>query len=175
MVDKTAFLSSIATLILFCFYFIGRIITILSVKRIWRDKVIMGDSNYSQYEIVDAVYNDASTESKIYGILLSREGMRKIRVYKAYNDGDNQFLQKKSRFHAKEKESLLSLDFLNIDQAIAFTIEPGELYPSLIIEYTSFDYMKIRMEWRDNLKNGVYSELVKPVHTVNSFLYYLFR
>ena len=55
MIDKISFLSSVATLILFVFYFIGRIITILSTKRIWKDKVIIGNSDYSEYEVIDDV------------------------------------------------------------------------------------------------------------------------
>ncbi|MPM46234.1 hypothetical protein SDC9_92932 [bioreactor metagenome] len=167
MGNQIAFASSIATLLLFCIYFIGRIITILSVKKIWRDKVILGINDYSQYEIVDIVGDEVSAEPRIVGILLSREGMRNVTVYSVVADTDGLLTQKGKTIYTNE--------FLNIDQAIAFSIETGDLFPSLFIEYTSLDYMKIRMEWRDNLKNGVYSELVWPAHTVRSFLYYLFR
>jgi len=167
MFDQIAFTSSIATLILFCIYFIGRIITILSVKRIWRDKVIIGSNDYSQYDIVDIVGSEENPEPTISGILLSREGMRDVRVYSVMADGNGLLTQKGNMIYTNK--------FLNIDQAIAIAIMTGDLFPSLIIEYTSFDFMKIHMEWRDNLKNGVYSELVRPIHTVKSFLYYLFR
>lgn len=167
MVNQVALISSIATLILFFIYFAGRIITILSVRKIWRDKVTLCASDYSQYEIVDTVGNEISGEEDIIGLLLSREGMRDVKVYSVIADTDGLQTQK--------GELLYTHKFLNIDQAIAFTVETGDLFPSLFIEYTSFDYMKIRMEWRDNLKNGVYSELVQPTHTIKSYLYYLFR
>lgn len=167
MANYISLISSVATLILFVFYFSGRIITILTVNRIWKDKVIIGEHDYSQYEIVDNVYLGESLETTIYGILLSREGMRDITVYAVKTDKNGLLTQKGEQIYRK--------DFLNIDEAIAICTMTGDMFPSLIIEYTSFDYMKICLEWRDNNKNGVFSELVSPKHTVKSFLYYLLR
>ena len=48
-------LASWATLILFFFYFIGRIITICTVKKLWKDKVIFTDELNNQYGVVDEI------------------------------------------------------------------------------------------------------------------------
>lgn len=165
-----SFFSSIATLILFLFYFIGRIITVLSVQRMWKDKVYLYPNKESNYGIVDDIfYDDYSYEHEdiVYGILVSKEGIRDIKIYNVKVNSDGLYIDK--------GELLYKRDFLNIDEAIAFHIEPGELYPTLIVEYVSFDFMKIRFEWRDNLKNGVFSEMVEPKHSIKSFLYYLLR
>lgn len=166
MVDKISLFSSVATLILFAFYFIGRIITIVSVKRIWNDKVILNAHNYEEYEIIDdVVVGENSTVC--YGILLSKGGIRDLKVYDVAYDKDN--------LPTKKEKLLYTNPFINIDHAIAFCVETGDLFPTLIIEYTTFDYMKVRIEWRDNLKSGVFGEFIQPRHTLKSFCYYLFR
>lgn len=166
MVDKISLFSSVATLILFVFYFIGRIITIVSVKRIWNDKVVLDEGNYEKYEVIDDVGVDENSNVR-YGILLSKGGIRDLKVFNVACDQDN--------LPTKKGELLYTNSFLNIDQAIAFCVETGDLFPTLIIEYTTFDYMKVRIEWRDNLKSGVFGEFIQPQHTLKSFCYYLFR
>ena len=63
MVDKISLFSSIATLILFVFYFIGRIITIISVKRVWKDKVIIDGIKNMNFEYINSDYKDLVLES----------------------------------------------------------------------------------------------------------------
>ena len=70
---------------------------------------------------------------------------------------------------------LYERDFLNINQAIRVNIETGEIIPTLIIEYETIEYMKVKLEWIDNMKNGVYSELVTPKNTLKSVLYKLLK
>lgn len=166
MIETISLFSSITTLILFVFYFVGRIITIISVKRIWKDKVILGVSDYQNYEVIDDVVVDKSMQQR-YGILLSKEGIRNLRIYSVVPDRRGLSTQKGKRVYKNP--------FVNIDHAVAICMETGDLYPTLIIEYTTFDYMKVRLEWRDNLKSGVFGEFVKPKHTLRSFCYYLFR
>ena len=166
MIDKISFLSSVATLILFVFYFIGRIITILSTKRIWKDKVIIGNSDYSEYEVIDDVVLGEHDGTR-YGILISKEGIRNLKVYSIDYDVKKLKMQKRKQLYFNP--------FINIDQAVAFEVETGELFFTLMIEYTTFDYMKVVLEWRDNLKSGVFGEFVRPRHTIKSFCYYLFR
>lgn len=160
-------LSSIATLILFSFYFIGRIITTASVKKLWKDKIILKDLENCSYDIVDEIFDSRASCDSIFGLLVSVEGMRNISVFSVDIDYE------KGLFH--KKELLLNRSFLNIDQAIAIHVMPGDLFPTLLIEYTTFDYLKVQLEWRDNLRNGVYSELVQPRHTLKSILYYLLK
>lgn len=165
--EMISFGASIVTLILFMFYFIGRIITIFAVKKIWKDKVILGIFNADEYNIVDEVVDESAQTEYIFGVLLSKEGIRNLNVYKVVPD--------ENRLNTKKGDLLYSRDFLNIDEAIGFRVDTGDLYPTLLIEYESFDYMKIRLWWADNNKNGVFSEMVYPKHTIKSFMYYLLR
>ena len=165
--------ASIATLVLFVFYFIGRIITITATKRLWKDKVlILDDSERAPYNLVDEIYKEERSENEWlnenrYGVIVSKEGIRNLKIYDVKTGIDPTDIKKGELVYQK--------DFLNIDEAVAFYVPPGELFPRLFIEYLSFDFMKIELEWRDNLKSGVYSEFVRPKHTFRSFCYYLFR
>lgn len=158
-------LSAVATMILFLFYFVGRVVTIISIRKIWRDKVVVDLLDYSQYEIIDEVGFDL--EEDIHGVIISKEGIRDLKVFEVVPNSDG-LMTKKGRL-------IYSNQFINIDQSIAIRCCTGDLFPTLIIEYVSFDYMKVKIEWRDNLKSGVLSELVVPKHTVKSFLYYLLK
>ena len=48
-------------------------------------------------------------------------------------------------------------------------------FKPIIIEYETIEYMKVKLEWIDNMKNGVYSELVTPKNTLKSVLYKLLK
>ncbi len=163
-------LASIATILLFFVYFLGRIITICSVKKILKERFIM-DVDYNSlgdYDIVDEVECcQPDMVSNYIGIILSTEGMRNIKVYSVKGNSDGLMMLKDKMIYNR--------DFLNIGQALAVHQETGDLFPTLIIEYETIDYMKVTIEWRDNLKNGVFSEEIYPKHTLKSFLYYLCR
>lgn len=159
-------LASIATLILFLIYFLGRIITILTVKQLWKDKIIINADEYVNYDIVDEVLED-QWEEPIYGLLVSKEGIRNLKVFDVKPDSDG--------IPCKKGNLIYKRSFLNIEQAIAFHVMTGDLFPTLFIEYDSLDFTHVTLEWRDNLKNGVFSELVIPKHTIRSILYYLCR
>ena len=161
MVSEAA---SIATLVLFVMYFIGRIITIFSVRRMWTDEIVFDQKRFGDYGIVDEV---GDMENRIFGLLVTNTGIRKLKIYKPALNSEGLPLD--------NGEQLYSRDFLNVHQAIAVREMTGDLFPALIIEYLTADYMEVRLEWRDNLKNGVYSELVEPRHTGKSILYYLCR
>jgi len=166
-------ISSIATLTLFVIYFVGRIITIVSTRRIWKDRVefVYGTmdtlDNYTRQNCVDQIYVDEFQKTLLYGVLTSVEGIRNISVYTAELDSNDVSVHKGRRIYHR--------DLLNPNQSLVFHVETGELRPTLFIEYTSFDYMKIEFGWQDNLKSGVFSECVEPKHTIKSFLYYLCR
>lgn len=166
--------SAIATMILFSFYLAGRVITILSVSKIWKDKIVIGSEDYSKYDIIDEVdivdkekEDNLEKEDEIQGVIVSKEGIRNIKIYDVVPDEEGLMLQKGDLIYSK--------DFINIDQAIGIHVCTGDLFPTLIIEYITFDYMKVRIEWRDNLKSGVFGEFIRPRHTLKSFLYYFLR
>lgn len=157
-------IASIATLVLFVFYFVGRGITIFMVRKLWKDKIVQGETDYSQYHLVDSIGKE---EDPIYGALISQEGIRDLHVYEMTEDAQG--------IPRKRGKEIYNRNFLNIDEGIAIRRMSGDLFPTLQIEYLSYDYMKVSLEWRDNLKNGVFSEMVHPRHTVRSFFYYLLR
>lgn len=72
-------------------------------------------------------------------------------------------------------ELIYQRDFLNIDQGIKINIETGDIFPTLFIEYETMDFMNVSLKWNDNLKNGVFSEMVVPKNTVRSVLYKLLK
>lgn len=159
-------LASMATLILFLIYFLGRIITIFAVKQLWKDKVVINAEEYTNYDIIDEVPED-QWEEPIYRLLVSREGIRNLKVFGVKPDRDG--------IPCKKGDLIYERSFLNIEQAIAFHVMTGDLFPTLFIEYDGLDFTHVTIEWRDNLKNGVFSELVMPKHTIKSVLYYLCR
>lgn len=59
-------------------YFFGRIITILAVGKIWKDKIYTASKDYSLFNIIDYIsgpdYYDYRRDS-IQGVLVSKEGM----------------------------------------------------------------------------------------------------
>ena len=168
MRDVIADLATWATLILFLFYFIGRIITICTVKRLWRDKVVFSETPGDGYGVVDEV-GERPREGDLgfCAYLVSVEGMRNIRIY----DTDRNDIET----GAHKDKLVYQRDFLNIDQAIKIDIETGELFPTLFIEYETMDFMHVSLEWQDNLKNGVFSEMVVPQNTIRSVLYQLLK
>lgn len=160
-------IASIATLILFLFYLIGRCITILTVNHLWKDKVIIGNCEDTNYGAIEEIRDYNNKNDQPYGYLVSKQGIRDLKVYSA------EFIE--DSFGTRKGSLLLQVDFLNIDEAVAFYVMPGDLYPTLFVEYTTLDYMKVSLEWKVNLKSGVFSEFVRPKHTIKSFFYYFLR
>lgn len=160
-------IASFATLFLFLIYFIGRIVTIFSFKQLWKDKIMVNSEEYSSYDIVDEVAYQEQWEEPIWGILISEEGIRNLKVFDVKAD--------KGGISHLKGNLIYERSFLNIGQAIAFRVMTGDSYPTLFIEYDRLDFTRVKIEWRDNLKNGVFSELVRPKHTIKSILYYLCR
>lgn len=166
--EKTSFIASITTLILFALYITGRIITILNVKHLWKDKIIFIKSkDYSKYDIVEDFSLSPQEEAEYYGLLISKEGICNLKIYAPALDQDG--------IPSRKGDLIFKYPFLNIDQAIAISTMTGDLFPSLYLEYDRMDYMHVVIEWRDNLKNGVFSEIPVSKHTWKSFFYYFCR
>lgn len=161
-------LATWATLILFLFYFIGRIITICTVKRLWRDKVVFEKAPGEGYGVVDEVGDEtADRTARFCAYLVSMEGMRNIKIYSADLTNIEEGVRKDKLIYQRS--------FLNINQAIKINVETGEIFPTLFIEYETMEFMRVSLEWRDNLKNGVFSEIIFPENTLRSVLYKLLR
>jgi len=161
--------AGIATLILFIIYFIGRIITIFSVRNIWRDEIVYkrGRLLSPTVNIVDNV--GGSEEDDLRGAyLISHEGIRNLKVYEVELLKNDNSLYKKGKI-------IYSRKFVNVNETVDICFEIGETIPTIIVEYLSSDYMRVTIEWVMNAKCGVASEYIQPKHTLKSFLYYLFR
>ena len=84
--DLIGDIASIATLLLFGVYFIGRIITILSIKPIWNDKIVYAEDATDVVE--EFKYDDSG-----YGMAITSSGLiRNMKIYEAVYD------QRKGRF-----------------------------------------------------------------------------
>ena len=167
-------ISSIATLILFVIYFIGRIITIKMEKHIYYDKITFEapEDVYGKYDIIDEINTVNNSEGEAtyqtVVVLTSLQGIRDITVYElAY---DNMMNEQK-----EHKKVIASQDFLNIGQSYAIRTIIPEIFPNYRIEYRTQDKRKVTFNITDNLKNGVLSEMVEIRHTLCSYIYYLFR
>ena len=128
-----------------------------------RIALIIGNNDYAGYDIVDMIPPNGTDR---FGLLLSKEGIRAIKVFEVTEKGS---------LPIKKGNVIYRKKYLDIDQAIAFCCETGELYPRLFIEYIAYDYMKVKFAWQDNLKSGVFSENVRKHHTIRSILYYMCR
>lgn len=155
-------IASIATLVLFVFYFIGRIITIIIVKPIWSDKIVNYDS------ATDIVEEYEIDNSGCKRALTATNGIRNLKIYAVEFDP-------KIGVVYSSKKLLYEKAFLNIGQSIAICADLPDCIPKIIIEYETLEYMKVSIDWVDNCKNGVVSEIPMLKHTFKSIIYYLCR
>ena len=167
-------IASIATLILFVIYFIGRAITIGIEKNLCTEKISFeADQDiYNRYDIVEEVSTgdapDSDADMRATIILTSTQGIWNIKIYQiAYDDDFNEI--------KKISKCIEAYDFLNIGQSYVIKTFVPEIIPRYRIEYRTQDMKKVTFDIAENLKNGVISELLVPKHTVKSLVYYLFR
>lgn len=75
-------IASAVTLTVFLMYVIERIVTIFAVKPFVRDKVVHlpNEKQCYEYGIVED-YPEQFKGSQIYGLIVSKEGMRNIKIY----------------------------------------------------------------------------------------------
>lgn len=160
-------IASIATLILFVIYFIGRTIIIFNVKPINHELLEIESPVYSdkQRQVVETCCLDDDYCNKLF--LTSTNGIRNIKIYQIkYNDDFSKII---------EKCEVFNHTFLNIGHTLEIQTILPECIPTYLLEFTTSDYKKISLEITDNLKNGVISELIIPKHTFKSLLLYYFQ
>ena len=160
-------IASIATLILFVFYFIGRTFSIIRMRTLFRDEIAIVRSNHSssQYQIVETFEIDENPYNSF--ILTSREGIYSLSIYRV--KWDVEYWQRIGRVKIGE------LPFLNVGQSVEIRLTIPELFTTCEIEYFTSDYRKIKIPVVDNPKSGVESEFVEPKHTWRSVLYHIFK
>lgn len=161
-------IASIATLILFAFYFIGRIITIVRNRYVFTDELRMMGPEFAEKEF--DIVETFSLESEAYNIfiLTSKQGIYDLAVYQILYD------DKLNRIGRKRLENC-RYRFLNIDQSLAFYVTSPELLTTYELEYYTPDYKRVTIALWNNPKNGVLSESAKPKNTFKSILFHLFN
>ena len=155
-------IASITTLILFVFYFVGRTITIFTVRKINYEAIKVSKAD-SEAEEIDEVWN---VEDVPYAVLLtSTQGIFDIKLYKIIYDDELNIIG----YKLEEQK-----DFLNIGQVLEIKTMLPDIHAG-VLEYTMIDYRKVSFELVDNMRGGTFSSLAKPRHTLKSVLYYYFK
>ena len=159
--------ASIATLILFVIYFIGRIITIFRTKALYSDEVNIETVGLTQnhYDIVDSIELEENPYNSF--ILTSRQGIYRVKVYKLKYDKGLNYIGK--------KENVYEYPFLNIGQSLEFRLTIPDVLTKYELEYIASDFRKVSVRLIENAKNGVVSQSARVRHTFKSVLYYMFK
>ncbi len=161
-------IASVATLILFVFYFIGRIITIVRNRYVFVDELRMMDAEF-EYEGCNIVQVfDLEKEACNTFILTSRQGIYDLAVYRILYDSDFNRI-------GRERLEKNTYSFLNIGQSLAFRVTSPEIFTTYEVEYYTPDYKRVTIALWDNPKNGVLSESAKPKNTFKSIMFHLFN
>lgn len=159
-------IASVATLILFVFYFAGRIITTLRTQSLYMDELIeeVPDFNRQNYNIIeDFILEEAGYNSII---LTSKQGIYSLSIFEInYDENLNRI----------GRTRVGGIDFVNIGCSVNIQLTIPELITTHEMEYYTHDFKKVTVELWSNLKNGVITESAKPKHTFKSWCYYLFK
>ena len=162
-------IASIATLILFVIYFIGRIITIIIEKNIKYERIeryFTEDEIPKDLKIIDDYKCDEFSQD-ILIIIPTTKSYNWVKIYECrYNEKTNR-LEKVNKIYNSER--IYNDHALRIDTTITCGI------PNYILEFERCDYMNGELILQENGKNGVEEELLIFKHTFRSILYYLFR
>lgn len=165
MIEWISYLSSIATLILFILYFIGRIWVINKNK-----KLLFENFELEYTESADKV--ERKNQYDLGGLELitisSPQGLNWVKVYKV------KFDIKKNKMVIAEKEPVVYHKFLNVNEKIYIkdTVPCG--MPVYRIEYERFDYIQGGFDISlDGMYGGLYKNAFKIKLTIKSFLYYI--
>lgn len=162
-------IASIATLILFVIYFIGRIITIIIEKNIKYERIeryFKEEEIPKDLKIIDDYKCDEFSQD-ILIIIPTTKSYNWVKIYECrYNEKTNR-LEKVNKIYNSER--IYNDHALRIDTTITCGI------PNYILEFERCDYMNGELILQENGKNGIEEELLIFKHTFRSILYYLFR
>lgn len=161
-------IASVATLVLFVIYFIGRTITIVRNRSVFPDEIKMELFQFdrSGLDIVERFYLEQEPDNAI--ILTSEQGIYDLSIYKKEYDEKGMCIGKKRLKECK-------CDFVNKGQSVEFDLTVPEIFAMYEVQYYTPDYRKVTIELFCNLKDGVMSEIAKPKNTLVSKLYHLVK
>ncbi len=161
-------IASIATLILFVIYFIGRIISLIIEKKVIYEKIDI----YIEEEDIpkDLKISDeyrCEHEEEILIITPYEKSYNWLAIYECkYNEKTNN-LEKVKELERFEK--IMNNTSLRIDTILTCGI------PLYMIEFERSDFIKGTLVLQSNGKNGIQEEMLKFHHTWKSVIYYLFK
>ena len=161
-------IASIATLVLFVFYFVGRAIAIVRNRNVFLDDIRIEHSDFDQskLDIVECFKLEPNPYNAF--VLTSEQGIYDLSVYQILYDED-------CHRTGRKKVEGFTYDFLNKGQSLAFFLTSPELFVTYEVEYYTQDYKKVTISLWDNPKNGVMSESAIPQNTFKSVMYNLVK
>lgn len=165
-IEVVGFVSSIATLILFVIYFVGRLIAIFRYRDLFEDEILFlnNDEDFKNYNVIQNF--QLVPECNTFVIVRSKSGIYSLKINR---------LKKKNDFDIVGRKTVEKIKFLNVGESIAIEVPIPEIFCEYEIEYITPDYRKVIYPIKDNLKSGVNSEFIRPKHTLKSILFFLFR
>ena len=162
-------IASIATLILFVIYFIGRIISIIVEKSIKYEIVDLFNKEDELKESMKIVDEYRCTENYSNIIIITPKGKAYnwIKIYECnYNERKNSIVKTKL---------LYKTDRIYNDTSFRLNTIVSCGIPQYVIEFERSDYMKGILYTQCNGKNGIQEEILEFKHSLRSVLYYLFK
>ena len=162
-------IASIATLILFIIYFIGRIITITIEKNIRLESIDTFEFEEQipkNIKIVDE-FRENENYKEILILTPKVNYYNWIKVYSCKYD------EKTNRI--KKGKELYKTGIINNNTSFRFDTIISHGIPRYIIEFERNNFIKGDIEVVYNGKNGVQEELIKYHHSVKSIIYILFK
>ena len=161
-------IASIATLILFVIYFIGRIISLIIEKKVIYEKI---DIYIEEEDIPKGLKISDEYRCEHKGEILIITPYEKsynwLAIYECKYNEKNNNLEKIKELERFEK--IMNNTSLKIDTILTCGI------PLYMIEFERSDFIKGTLVLQSNGKNGIQEEMLKFHHTWKSVIYYLFK
>lgn len=162
MIDKISFVSSVATLILFVLYFIGRIWVINKNSLLLFENFELDyqhDSTVEYKNLYDIGGNELITIS-------SQQGFNWLKVY--------EIEYKENKMYLTRKKLAMTHKLLNINEKLYIKIDVPCGRPRYWVEYERFDYIRGRFYIGfDGRFGGLHAGNFKNRKTLKSYFYYI--
>ncbi len=159
-------LSAIATLILFIFYFLGRIWSLRINKKFLYEKIELDGLANDEYKNQKRFYKINGDEVLK---IVSAQYLNWIKIYSV------SYSLKKQKFH-KKTELIQTISDININEPIYISVIIPEGIPNIMIKYQRFDYIigEFLVKF-DGRGIGYSGKDYKFKNTLNTYIYYLVK
>lgn len=156
-------LASVASLILFVIYFIGRFCNVFQIKNEIYEK--LDRETKEDFKIVDEFDIGEYTSEKVY--LTATHTLRNVKIYEC------SFSQERKK--VKKGKLYMKCGSLRNGFTFQFNTYLSECIPTFMLEYQSNDFTKGKLLFAENGKNGIIEEQIYKTHTFRSILFYFFK